>query len=111
MLDEMLFTLLVFAGVGLLFMALGLPLFYEKIKKNIWYGLRTKKTLSNDKIWYKANKYFGRDFSILGAVITIISLMFIPIRNSVPIDLIVSILLIFLMMPLFIIIIKSLTIS
>ncbi|MBN1798775.1 MAG: SdpI family protein, partial [Spirochaetales bacterium] len=43
-------------GVGLLIGGLAIPLILEKIKPNMWYGFKTKKTLSDEKIWYPANK-------------------------------------------------------
>jgi hypothetical protein len=43
---------LLFAAVGLLYIALGIPLYRGHVKPNSWYGCRTAKTLSNEKIWY-----------------------------------------------------------
>lgn len=34
------------------------------------YGFRTKKTLSDPKIWYAANRASGHDLLVAGAVIT-----------------------------------------
>ena len=50
---------------------ISLPLINEKVKPNLMYGFRTKKTLSNVEIWYKANKYAGKvllNWSIVVAV-------------------------------------------
>jgi hypothetical protein len=35
--------------------AISIPLFLGKIPPNKFYGFRTRKTLSNDQIWYAAN--------------------------------------------------------
>ena len=53
---------LVFIFVGMLEIIMGIPLLLEKIKPNALYGFRTPKTRSSDEIWYKVNKYVGRDF-------------------------------------------------
>ena len=60
-------------GCGLLIIGLGIPLVLEKIKPNMWYGFRTKKTLSDEKIWYPANKYAGKVMILTGIFIGIVS--------------------------------------
>lgn len=47
---------LLFAAVGLLYIALGVPLFRGQVKPNSWYGCRTTKTMSDEKIWYAVNR-------------------------------------------------------
>jgi hypothetical protein len=37
-----------------------LPMIRRRVKPNSVYGLRTAKTLSNERIWYDANAYAGR---------------------------------------------------
>lgn len=63
-----------FIFVGMLEVIMGVPSLLEKVKPNALYGFRTLKARSSDEIWYKANKYFGRDFLIAGIVVTICSL-------------------------------------
>lgn len=65
----------VFLGIGLLWIGLGIPLLYEKIGPNWWYGFRTAKTLSNKEIWYKANKYAAKDLIVLGCIQLIYNLV------------------------------------
>lgn len=36
-----------------------IPLVLGAIPRNGWYGVRTPKTLSEDRIWYKANRFGG----------------------------------------------------
>lgn len=67
---------------GILEIIIGIPLLYGKIKPNIWYGFRTPKTRSNDEIWYKANKYVGRDFIFAGIIFTIVSLFLLIYRSN-----------------------------
>jgi hypothetical protein len=60
-------------GVGLLIAVLAIPLILEKIKPNMWYGFKTRKTLSDEKIWYPANKYAGKVMVITGLFIAVVS--------------------------------------
>jgi len=55
---------------------ISMPLIFGKIQPNYLYGFRVKKTLSNKKIWYKANKYTGKDMLIASLILAIGSLGF-----------------------------------
>ena len=55
--------------VSLLMVVLGIPLILEKVPRNRIYGFRTPKTLSNDTIWYPANKTAGWDLLVAGVAI------------------------------------------
>ena len=61
--------------IGLLFIILSLPLIYKKIKPNRWYGFRTEKTLSDERIWYEANRIAGYDLLIAGIAIVVGSVL------------------------------------
>ncbi|MBX3300485.1 MAG: SdpI family protein [Acidobacteria bacterium] len=67
--------ILIFAVVGALFVALGIPLVYDKVPPNAFYGFRTRKTLSDENIWYAVNRVTGRDMTYIGVVITVLSLV------------------------------------
>lgn len=60
---------LLFAAVGLLYIAPGVPLFRGQVKPNSWYGCRTTKTLSDEKIWYVVNRVTGRDMIAAGIAV------------------------------------------
>jgi uncharacterized membrane protein len=66
---------LLFVLVGLLFVGLSIPLIGKRVPPNPYYGFRTKKTLSDPKIWYEANRVSGHDLLIAGALITSTSLV------------------------------------
>ena len=72
--------LVVFVVVGLLYVALGVPLQSRRVKRNVWYGLRIGETLANDEVWYEANAACGKQFIILGAseALLAIALYFVP---------------------------------
>lgn len=62
---------LAFCGVGLLFVALSIPLIKERVPPNSYYGFRTAKSLSDPKIWYAINRMSGIDLLIAGALISL----------------------------------------
>jgi len=49
-----------FALSGLLVVGLAIPMMRRKVKPNWLYGFRTRKTLSEEGVWYAANAYAGR---------------------------------------------------
>jgi uncharacterized membrane protein len=65
---------LLFAVVGVVYIGLGIPLLRGQVRPNSWYGCRTKKTLSDEKIWYAVNRVTGRDLIIAGVLVVISSL-------------------------------------
>ncbi len=83
---------LLFAAVGFLFIALGIPLFRGQVKPNDWYGCRTTKTMSNEKI-YAVNRVTGRDMIAAGIAVLISSLVVFLIRNQMNSDFAAAILL------------------
>jgi uncharacterized membrane protein len=48
--------------------ALSIPLILEWVPRNWFYGLRTRRTLSSDQLWYPANKVGGIATAIAGVV-------------------------------------------
>ena len=60
---------LVFVAIGIIFAALGVPLLRGRVRPNFWYGCRTRKTLSDERIWYAVNRVTGRDLIVGGACI------------------------------------------
>ena len=70
MTEPILYSLL-FAGVGLLFIALSVPLIQERVPPNSTYGFRTAKSLSDPKIWYEINRISGVDLLLAGVLITL----------------------------------------
>jgi uncharacterized membrane protein len=60
---------ILFAAVGLLLIGLSIPLISGRVPPNHFYGCRTKRTLSDPKIWYEANRLSGKDFLISGVLV------------------------------------------
>lgn len=64
-----------FLLMGALFVGLGWPLYKGKVKPNSLYGLRVGETMSDERVWYPANAYCGRDFLVLGAVTSLLAVL------------------------------------
>ena len=60
----------VFVGGGLLMIVLAIPLILRRVKPNYWYGFRTRKTLTNERVWYAVNAHAGWRLLISGIFIT-----------------------------------------
>ena len=70
--DEITTAALIFTAAGTLFVCLGVPLFLGRVRPNWWYGCRTEKTLSDEKVWYAVNRVTGRDI-IAGGIALVAS--------------------------------------
>ena len=100
--------IIVFILVGMLEIIIGIPLLLEKIKPNWLYGFRLTKILSNDEIWYKSNKYVGRDFIIAGIIVIFSSLILLVLTSCLSVIEITMISPLLLIVPLIIIWIRGL---
>jgi len=62
-----------FGSVGVLLIALGLPLARGRVRPNRLYGLRSRETLADEAIWYRANALLGRGQVALGATLLVLA--------------------------------------
>jgi len=60
---------LLFGAVGVLYIGIGIPLLLGRVRPNSWYGSRTRKTLSDDRIWYAVNRVTGRAMMVTGIAV------------------------------------------
>lgn len=67
---------------GLLIMGISIPLILQKIPPNLFYGWKTRKSLSNKQIWYKVNKYSGKDLFIVGLVVCAVAFVLLVFRTK-----------------------------
>ena len=74
--------LLIYGFLGVLMIAVSLPLMYDKIPPNGFYGFRTPRTLSDPKIWYPANRVAGRNLTLSGLVISVTALIIFLIHKT-----------------------------
>ena len=61
---------------GALLILLALPLLFEKVPPNAFYGFRVAKTLDYPQIWYAVNKYAARRLVAAGASLLFAALIF-----------------------------------
>ncbi|HAL46060.1 MAG: hypothetical protein A2Y12_06565 [Planctomycetes bacterium GWF2_42_9] len=96
--------------IGLLIVAISIPLLFDKVKPNQWYGFRTPKTLSNPEIWYKANKYMAKNMLIAGIIIMATFIILPTLKSHFEPGIGTSIALFYfiIMIPILIVIIRSL---
>jgi hypothetical protein len=61
--------------LAFLFIVIGLPLFFRKIKPNYFYGYRLSSyVIENDDIWYRINAIGGKHLVIIGSLVAAISI-------------------------------------
>jgi uncharacterized membrane protein len=80
--SEVTIASLIFSGVGVVFIGLGIPLFQKRVPPNTWYGCRTTKSLSDERIWYAVNRTTGQDMILTGILTIISSLIVFMFRNK-----------------------------
>ncbi|MCI0523789.1 MAG: SdpI family protein [Acidobacteria bacterium] len=62
-------------AAGVVFMIISVPFILEMIPPNTLSGFRTSKTLSDEGIWYAANRVMGYDLLIAGALIVVAAIV------------------------------------
>ena len=72
--------LVLYVGSGILAVLISLPLMFEKIGPNPFYGFRVSSTLNDPASWYAVNKYFARHLLVVGLVqiLAAVALALIP---------------------------------
>ena len=44
---------------AVIFLVFSVPLVFRWVPRNRWYGVRTRRTLANDAVWYASNRFCG----------------------------------------------------
>jgi uncharacterized membrane protein len=70
---------LVFLLLGGLFIALAIPLIRGKVRPNRLYGVRTPRTLGDERVWYEANRKGGWALGGAGALAAAVALALLVI--------------------------------
>jgi uncharacterized membrane protein len=74
-----------FSG-SLVLLGASLPLMNGKILPNYLLGFRTKKTLTNNEIWHKANKHAGKWWLVTGLAWLSGSLILLAVKDSLSVN-------------------------
>jgi hypothetical protein len=61
--------------VGVLIIAVSIPLQKNKIRMNCWYGMRFRRSFESDENWYKINRYGARRMIQWSIVIIVIGIL------------------------------------
>ena len=64
---------LYFIGLSVLCIVGGLPLAMNLIPPNHWSGVRVRKTLSDERIWYLVNSYCGKGLMLTGIISLVVA--------------------------------------
>ncbi|HXR33670.1 MAG TPA: SdpI family protein [Verrucomicrobiae bacterium] len=67
---------------SLLISVFAIPLVLGLIPRNRWYGIRTAQTLSDERVWYRSNRFAGWIFLFSGIIYLVIARMFPTARTS-----------------------------
>ncbi|MGE5299493.1 MAG: SdpI family protein [Acidobacteriota bacterium] len=66
---------------AVIFVLISVPLVLGMVPRNRFYGIRTKKTLSDDRVWYAVNKLGGR-LIIFSSLIYLAATSLLPYSKS-----------------------------
>ena len=64
-----------FFWLGILMVALGIPMALGRVPRNRWYGYRTWRTLADDRTWYVVNRVSGKGIVVGGIFDAIMALV------------------------------------
>ncbi len=59
-------------GLGIVYVAIGHPLYRQKVGPNPLYGFRIRQTLNDPDVWYPVNQRSGKHFIVTGLVLTLL---------------------------------------
>ncbi len=68
---------------GVLLIAISLPLIYDKVPPNGFYGFRTPRTMSDPNVWYPANRVAGRNLAVAGSIVATTALVVFALQRSI----------------------------
>ena len=70
--------------VGLLVMAISIPLVYNKVPMNQIYGIRFKQSFESQEKWYKINAYGGRQLIVwsIPLILLGVATFFLPLAGK-----------------------------
>jgi hypothetical protein len=78
--------------VGVLTIAVCIPLLKDKIEMNRWYGIRFERSFESKENWYKINRYGAQRIIYWSVIIVVIGILtfFIPVGSGGFLPIIIS---------------------
>jgi len=62
--------LIISSGFAVIFIGLGLPLYFKKVKRNYFYGYRVSHyAMLDEEIWYEVNHLGGKHLIVMGSLL------------------------------------------
>jgi uncharacterized membrane protein len=52
---------------------ISIPLIQRRIRPNVWYGFRVRRTLEDPKVWYAANRYSAFHLLAIGVILLVVA--------------------------------------
>ena len=83
--DHRIALALTFSGVGLLFVALAIPLIRGKVRPNRAYGVRIPAAFASEEAWYRINRHGGfclLGFGLANLLLGCLDFLLVPARPS-----------------------------
>ena len=66
------FSLSIVVGAAIVTGLVAVPLALRKVPRNRLYGIRTRRTLADDAVWYETNAFGGRCLLVASAVTLVV---------------------------------------
>jgi len=66
------FSLSIVLGAAVVTALIAVPLALRKVPRNRLYGIRTRRTLADDAVWYETNAYGGRCLLVASGVTIVV---------------------------------------
>jgi uncharacterized membrane protein len=90
--------------IGLLCIALSIPLIRGHIGRNALYGVRFPESFESDEVWFAINRFGGKRLAIWSVPLVIVGLVsfFLPLQSNTALTLVLGFApLVFILIPLF----------
>lgn len=70
--------------MGLLFIALAIPLIGRRVRMNAWYGVRIPKAFRSEENWYAINEFGGKVLAVSGLLIALVGVATLVLEPASP---------------------------
>lgn len=69
-------------GLGIVYVALGYPLYRRTVGPNSFYGFRIRQTLHDPDVWYPVNERSGKHFMVTGLALILLGAVSLIVAQS-----------------------------
>ncbi len=68
--------------VPILIVVLAIPLLFDRVPRNRWYGFRTAASLSSDQAWYQSNRVAAKGMCVAAAIWMVAALVLSQVMSD-----------------------------